>query len=341
MIIINPLCKLISRDDLYFVLNKQTHKCYQINKSQYEFICLYFCCRNEITDYTMYPDGSMALVQQLLSLGILIDSSAAASQYSKRKRFVYTDIFHFRLYILDPNLLCTKLLTKGKFIFNRFVVVMLFVCSLLIIPYIMVWWQQIPNEQQSVTLPSYILMIYFATVIPSIGHEFSHALICKSFGGDVNEMGIAFLYLSPCFYCNITDSYLFKQKRHLVMVALIGIVYDIVIIVAMFLLMNFGLKLPYTHIKEYLRYSVVMLLFELNPLLKHDGYYVLTEILSIYNLREKAFHSLTNKLLERDNSSTDRSCIYWIYGLFSSIYLVFHLYILFASFVHVFRLITL
>ena len=47
----------------------------------------------------------------------------------------------------------------------------------------------------------------------TILHELAHALTCRHFGGRVTDMGFLVLYLVPCFYCNVSDTYLMKEKR--------------------------------------------------------------------------------------------------------------------------------
>ena len=42
-------------------------------------------------------------------------------------------------------------------------------------------------------------------------HEFGHGLTAKHFGGEVHEMGILFLVLTPALYCDVTDSWLAKH----------------------------------------------------------------------------------------------------------------------------------
>ena len=43
-------------------------------------------------------------------------------------------------------------------------------------------------------------------------HEFGHGLSCKHFGGECHEMGIMVLVLTPCLYCNVSDSWLLPNK---------------------------------------------------------------------------------------------------------------------------------
>ncbi|MEJ2272368.1 MAG: hypothetical protein P8X91_07795, partial [Candidatus Bathyarchaeota archaeon] len=42
-------------------------------------------------------------------------------------------------------------------------------------------------------------------------HEFAHGLTCKHYGGEVREIGFLLMYFMPCFYCNVSDAWLFRH----------------------------------------------------------------------------------------------------------------------------------
>ncbi len=48
--------------------------------------------------------------------------------------------------------------------------------------------------------------------VTKIMHEFGHGLACKHFGGECHEMGIMVLVLTPCLYCNVSDSWMLPSK---------------------------------------------------------------------------------------------------------------------------------
>jgi hypothetical protein len=52
------------------------------------------------------------------------------------------------------------------------------------------------------------LVLLFVTTC----HEFAHGLTCKRYGGEVHEVGFLMIFFMPCFYCNVSDAWLFKEK---------------------------------------------------------------------------------------------------------------------------------
>ena len=121
-------------------------------------------------------------------------------------------------------------------------------------------------------------------------HEFGHGLTAKHFGGEVHEMGILFLVLTPALYCDVTDSWLLPNKWKRIWISAAGIYVECFLAsIATFVwwyskpgLLN-SLSMATMFIC-----SVNTILFNANPLLRYDGYYVMADWLEIPNLRIKS-----------------------------------------------------
>jgi hypothetical protein len=121
-------------------------------------------------------------------------------------------------------------------------------------------------------------------------HECAHGLTCKHHGGEVREIGLLFMFLMPCFYCNVSDAWLFREKRKRLWVMLAGGYCDLVVwALAVFL---WRVTEPGTLVHRVsflvLGLSGVDSLFNFNPLIKLDGYYLLSDWKEIPNLRQRA-----------------------------------------------------
>src|SRR5262249_41683186 len=105
-------------------------------------------------------------------------------------------------------------------------------------------------------------------------HEFAHALTCKHHGGEVHEIGALLLFFLPCFYCNVSDAWLFKEKSKRLWVTFAGGYFELFLwSLAVFV---WRLTLPGTRV-HYLAFVVlsacgVQTLFNFNPLIRLDGY---------------------------------------------------------------------
>jgi hypothetical protein len=109
-------------------------------------------------------------------------------------------------------------------------------------------------------------------------------------------MGFLLMYLQPCFYCDLSDVWLFEKKSHRLAVTWAGPYCQLVVLSAAVIFWR--VTVPGTFVNE-LTWIMVMVatftfLLNFNPLLKLDGYYLLVDCLDIPNLRQKAFSWLGN-----------------------------------------------
>ncbi len=122
-------------------------------------------------------------------------------------------------------------------------------------------------------------------------HESAHGLTCKHYGGEVHNMGLMFLYLTPCFFVDVTESWVSATKLQRLATIIAGIWIEMVLCgVAMIVWTN---TQPSAFVHD-LAYKVILItglaviMLNLNPLLKLDGYYFWTEVIGIPDLKERS-----------------------------------------------------
>ncbi len=140
------------------------------------------------------------------------------------------------------------------------------------------------------TSGSILLLIPAVFVVVGL-HEFAHAVVCRYYGGEVREIGFLLLYFQPCFYCDISDAWLFPRKRQRLAVTWAGPFMQFLVMAAA--LGVWRVTEPGVVINEFARMVVLVawvnFLFNFNPLIKLDGYYLLVDLVDIPNLRQRAF----------------------------------------------------
>lgn len=171
--------------------------------------------------------------------------------------------------------------------------------------------------------------VWATLIIATICHEFAHGLTCKHFGGEVHEVGFLLMFFTPCLYCNVSDAWLIPSKWHRLWITLAGAWCDLCVwAIATFI---WRLTVPEAFV-NYLS-SVVLsvcgarVLLNFNPLLKLDGYYLLSDWLEIPNLRGRSWerwlgwvrHFLWGaprpKPAERDVAVTLYGMVSWTFSL--------------------------
>lgn len=135
------------------------------------------------------------------------------------------------------------------------------------------------------------LIYLWATLgIAKIIHEFGHGLSCHHYGGECHEMGVMLLVFSPCLYCDVTDSWMMKNKWHRIIIGAAGM-YVEVIISAIAIYVWWFTKPGLVHflaLNTFFVTTITTVIFNANPLMRFDGYYMMSDFLEIPNLRAKS-----------------------------------------------------
>jgi putative peptide zinc metalloprotease protein len=144
------------------------------------------------------------------------------------------------------------------------------------------------------------LWLGITLAVTKVLHEFGHGLSCKHFGGECHEMGVMMLVMTPCLYCNVSDSWMLPNRWHRAAIGAAGMYVELVLASICTFIWWFTEPGPLNYIALNVMFisSVSTVMFNANPLLRYDGYYILSDILEIPNLRQKASQILNRKLRE-------------------------------------------
>ncbi|MDH4098661.1 MAG: efflux RND transporter periplasmic adaptor subunit, partial [Nitrospira sp.] len=156
------------------------------------------------------------------------------------------------------------------------------------------WSDLTDNIVDQVTTPHNLVLLWFLFPIIKALHEFGHAFAVKVFGGEVHEMGVMLLVFSPVPYVEASASSAFDSKWKRAFVGAAGMVVELAVAsIAMFVWVSVE---PGT--VRALAYNTILIagistvIFNANPLLRFDGYYILADLIEIPNLRGRANHYL-------------------------------------------------
>ncbi len=144
---------------------------------------------------------------------------------------------------------------------------------------------RLPNWNALLNPQNLVVMTISFVALKAL-HELGHGLACKFFGGECNEMGVMLLAFAPCLYCDVSDSWMIANKWQRAMVAAAGVGCEVVIAAGCMWLWWFsqpGLihDLAFTTMVVG---SIGTILFNANPLLRYDGYFVMSDLVEAPNL---------------------------------------------------------
>lgn len=181
--------------------------------------------------------------------------------------------------------------------------------------------------------PFNLLLVVLIYPLLKIMHELAHGLTTKKWGGHVYEMGVLFLFFMPVPYVDASASVNFRDKQQRMVVAASGVMVELFFASAALLV---WINADHTLVRDIavnvmLLGAVSTVFFNGNPLLRFDGYYVLSDWLEIPNLSARASAYLVTNI---------KSCIFglpvshslyrpgekkWLffYGILAGVYRVF------------------
>jgi putative peptide zinc metalloprotease protein len=154
-----------------------------------------------------------------------------------------------------------------------------------------VHWSDLSRDVlDRVLAPHNLLFLWVLYPIVKALHEFGHAFATKAFGGEVHDMGVMLLVLTPVPYVDASSASAFRNKWQRILVGAAGILVELFIAaVALFVWLSVepGLTRALTYNTVVIA-GVSTVLFNGNPLLRYDGYYILADLVEIPNLRGRA-----------------------------------------------------
>lgn len=150
---------------------------------------------------------------------------------------------------------------------------------------------------------------FFIVLGPAIIiHELAHALTLIHYGGVPGEIGTGLFYFGPMFYVDATDSWMLP-KRQRIMVMMAG---NISTLMIASIIVTWGFLWPFPSSISHVLYMAAFFclyttLMNLAPPFETDGYYVLTDLVNLPNLREDSYNYLITKIkkvLQRPTEET-------------------------------------
>ncbi len=281
---------------------------------------------------TLSEQSLEQFIHRLNTLGLVADAARPLQRPASRPRRIAGDLFYLRVKAFDPDRLLERLARPFSFLFTPAFVTLSALLIVSAIGLTVLHWPEMAREMSALLRVESLPLAWGICFLVILAHEFAHGLTCKHFGGSVRELGFMLIYLQPAFYCNVSDAWQFPEKSRRLWVTFAGAYFEL------FLWAGATWVWRVTDPATTLNYlalviaatSAIKSIFNFNPLIKLDGYYLLSDWLEIPNLRRKAFACLGSlsrrwfaPLPQWLKESTARELwIYFGYGLLAGIYSV-------------------
>ncbi|HEX5471395.1 MAG TPA: site-2 protease family protein, partial [Lacipirellulaceae bacterium] len=251
---------------------------------------------------TITPQVLWDFLRRLHTSGLLLSESPGQGpellsrhgrDQLRRWAFSWTSILGIRFPGFDPDRFLTALNDEFRWFFSpvTFLVALAIVlCALSIVfGHFDEFRSRLPELGALVdarNLPWLLLAIGGVKVL----HELGHATTCKHFGGEVHEMGFMLLVFAPCLYCDVSDAWRMPSKWRRIAVSSAGILVELVL--ASLATITWWYAEPGVLQLVALDIMIVCTLNTLvingNPLMRYDGYYILSDLADTPNLWQRS-----------------------------------------------------
>ena len=300
--------QIIRQESWWILSHNETGISYRLDNAAYQIVKLIDGHRSvgEIVRTAERQDGSEtetaedvyallcqlhgAELLQITASDLFANASPGAAQQSKASSVIKNPLA-IKIALLDPDKFLTRTLPFVRRANNKLIISLAIVCTIV---GTLLALQRFPElvlytATRADHLSSVLLLIGVYPVIKAV-HELAHAVSIKHYGGEVHEMGIMLLVFFPVPYIDASASATFTEKRQRIVVSSAGIIAELLLAAAAIILwanIEAGL-LSDIALTTAMIGGISTLIFNGNPLLRFDGYFVLSDTLEIPNLASRS-----------------------------------------------------
>jgi putative peptide zinc metalloprotease protein len=348
------------RGQMWYVLeNPSNNEFSRISIDAYRFIGLldgrrtvaevWRMCNERYGDSAPTQGEVIGLLGQLYNSNLLYAELAADAEslfnryHTRFKRQIqgfFSNLLFIKIPLFDPDWILDKWVTIFGWFFGWFGLLVWLMLISAGLYFVIGNIRELIILSSNILAPDNFLLLYGSILLIKILHEFGHAFACKRFGrrngsgGQVHVMGIMFMVFVPLPFVDASSAWAFRRKWHRIVVGLAGILVELACAaVAAIIWANTSAGTLHS-----IAYNIIFvaslstILFNANPLLRFDGYYVLSDLLEIPNLGQRSknyLYYLVKKFAwgiksETNPANSAGEGIWFVfYGLTSTVYRVF------------------
>ncbi len=248
------------------------------------------------------------LISQLYSSNLLAaDTSPETEQLLRRGRERIGQkvkqqaigIMYFRIRVFNPDAILSFLEPIFRPIINPICFFLWLAFLIWGVISLLPYWSTLQGGFEGSIAPSNWALLIVVFIVAKAIHEAGHGLICKRFGGQVPEFGVMLLVLFPAPYVDASACWSFASKWQRMAVGAGGMIFELFIATCAAFVWIHTVETNQDGLLRQLAYNTMLtasistILFNANPLMRFDGYYMLSDMLEVPNLAGRA-----NKMLK-------------------------------------------
>lgn len=333
---------------VYVVFDPVTFQTFRLSLSDYqvaaclqESMTLAACFLQAVSEGHLsleQADDYWQFVDRLQSLGLLTISTTSGAthfeRYQKRQAAMqkarWLSLLFLTIPLVNPDRFLTRTVGRIDFLFTRVAFILFCILGALSAGIVASRWDDFVAPLNGLLAFKNLLFMSTAFIVLKVWHELGHGFACKHFGGRVTEMGCKLMAGIPLAYVDASSAWSFPKQYQRITVMLGGMYFECLVAIPAIFLWAFD---PTSFVGDCAYQLIFMagvatLLFNANPLMKYDGYFILSDVLGIPNLRQRATQELLTLLkritlgLSSSTASPSRRMQATLlgYGLLSNLY---------------------
>ncbi len=231
----------------------------------------------------------------LLEANVTPDSAVLLRRHKQQRKQKWQqramNMLFPRIPLWDPDRFLKRWMPVADAVISKLGAIVWLVVVIAAIALLAPEWPRLRASASDAIAPGNWPFLWATFVLIKLIHELGHAFICRKFGGEVHELGIMFLVLIPAPYVDASTAWAFPQAWKRVLVGAGGMISELFFAALMAFVWAYtapGELINQLAYNAMLIASVSTIIFNGNPLLRYDGYYILSDWLQIPNLRQRS-----------------------------------------------------
>ncbi len=303
------------RGQMWHVLQDPTsNQFFRLNDAAYFFIAMldgrrsisqvWDVCNDELGDNAPTQGEAIQLLGQLYTSNLLQgelppDAAGLLNRFRKRRarevQGKLMNLMFIHIPLFDPDNILTHWVGLAGKLFTWVGMALWILLVGTGIYYVIGRIGDLTQQAENILSPTNLPLLYLGIILAKVTHEFGHGFACKRYGklaggGEVHVMGIMFLVFTPLPYVDASSAWAFRSKWQRIVVSTGGMIVELAMaaIAAIIWANTAPGPLHATCYNIMFVASISTLLFNANPLLRYDGYYILSDLLEIPNLAQRS-----------------------------------------------------
>lgn len=245
-------------------------------------------------EHAFTEEQAAAICQWLVEnqLAFTTESAQTARLYSASQdrpgaeSWARANPFFIRIPLFHPDKLFTRLFPWTGWIFSIPSAVVASVLVFGALYQVLIQWDRFLASSQGVLATDRWLWIAGCWLTLKVIHELAHGIVCKRYGGTIREAGVILILTVPVAYVDVTSSWRFRSRWQRIRTAAAGMYVELIVAALAVMVWSHVRSgmLSDLCVQTAIMASITTVLFNANPLMRFDGYYIASDLLGIPNL---------------------------------------------------------